>query len=280
MRRGITFTNRAYIMLAITAFFNLMAIVFDQLVVQQEDKIRKFDHVVNEKKQEVSQNLYAHKIFKELTFKIQFNTSDLITDINYLVRANNFLNSNLIKKINNNQIVDLKEIYVERIKNLVYKFHDSINETKFIFEKISKDNSFLKFLKKERSVDHLNHPIYPINRIENHFKKTLKSKNDNFLSTYNFEAKTEKEQSDNYPIYSRFYEDLLKFNELQYGLDTLSNIFKEEFNSSFALYNILLDDYAMLKNLKNYLILLSILFQILGLVSLIILFRTLIIENK
>ncbi|MDC0401028.1 hypothetical protein OAM05_01325, partial [Candidatus Pelagibacter sp.] len=61
-----------------------MAIVFDQLVVQQEDKIRKFDHVVNEKKQEVSQNLYAHKIFKELTFKIQFNTSDLITDINYL----------------------------------------------------------------------------------------------------------------------------------------------------------------------------------------------------
>ena len=69
MRRGISFTKTAYILLAITASFNLMAIVFDQLVVQQEDKIRSFDHIVNEQKQEVNYNLYAHKIFKELYFK-------------------------------------------------------------------------------------------------------------------------------------------------------------------------------------------------------------------
>lgn len=280
MRRGISFTRKAYVMLAITASFNLMAIVFDQLVVQQEDKIRKFDHIINEQKQEVSQNLYANKIFKELSFKVQFNASDLITDINYLVRATNFLNSNLSKKISNDQIVDLRETYIKKIKNLVNKFHNSINDTKFVFEKISKDSSFIKFLKKERAIDDDSNPSYPINRIEKTFQKVIDSKNDYFLSNYNFNALTEKEQSDNFPIYTRLYKELTTFNDLKYGLDDLSVLFKDEFNTSFSLYSILLDDYAELKNLKNYLILISILFQILGLVSLIFLFRTLILENK
>ena len=280
MRRGISFTRKAYIMLAITASFNLMAIVFDQLVVQQEDKIRKFDHIINEQKQEVSQNLYANKIFKELSFKVQFNASDLITDINYLVRATNFLNSNISKKISNDQIVDLRETYIKKIKNLVNKFHNSINDTKFVFEKISKDSSFIKFLKKEGAIDDDSNPSYPINRIEKTFQKVIDSKNDYFLSNYNFNALTEKEQSDNFPIYTRLYNKLTTFNDLKYGLDDLSVLFKDEFNTSFSLYSILLDDYAELKNLKNYLILISILFQILGLVSLILLFRTLILENK
>ena len=280
MRRGISFTRKAYVMLAITASFNLMAIVFDQLVVQQEDKIRKFDHIINEQKQEVSQNLYANKIFKELSFKVQFNASDLITDINYLVRATNFLNSNLSKKISNDQIVDLRETYIKKIKNLVNKFHNSINDTKFVFEKISKDSSFIKFLKKERAIDDDSNPSYPINRIEKTFQKVIDSKNDYFLSNYNFNALTEKEQSDNFPIYTRLYKELTTFNDLKYGLDDLSVLFKDEFNTSFSLYSILLDDFAELKNLKNYLILISILFQILGLVSLIFLFRTLILENK
>ena len=280
MRRGISFTRKAYVMLAITASFNLMAIVFDQLVVQQEDKIRKFDHIINEQKQEVSQNLYANKIFKELSFKVQFNASDLITDINYLVRATNFLNSNLSKKISNDQIVDLRETYIEKIKNLVNKFHNSINDTKFVFEKMSKDSSFIKFLRKERAIDDVSNPSYPINRIEKTFQKVIDSKNDYFLSNYNFNALTEKEQSDNFPIYTRLYKELTTFNDLKYGLDDLSVLFKDEFNTSFSLYSILLDDFAELKNLKNYLILISILFQILGLVSLIFLFRTLILENK
>ena len=41
MRRGIKFSKVAYIVLGLAAFFNLMSIIFDQLVVQHEDKIRK-----------------------------------------------------------------------------------------------------------------------------------------------------------------------------------------------------------------------------------------------
>ena len=69
MRRGIRFSKRAYIFLAVTAFFNLMSIIFDQLVVQQEDKIRAFDHTINEKRQEVYSNLNSHRVFNELFSK-------------------------------------------------------------------------------------------------------------------------------------------------------------------------------------------------------------------
>ena len=281
MRRGISFTKRAYILLAITAFFNLMAIVFDQLVVQQEDKIRSFDHIVNEKKQEVNYNLYAHKIFKELYFKIHFNSSDLITDINFLTRALNFLNSDLPKKINDDKIIKLKTKYKKKINNINKKYHNSINDSKILLDGVTKDSAFLKLVNKDIRTDGYQILSYPMKRLDSKLKNLIKeSKNNNFLLSYNFNAKTAKEQSDNYPIYKKFYKNLVAFNGLKFELDTFSQTFKLEFNKSFAIYYILLDDYAELKNLKNYLILLSILFQILGLVSLIILFRTLILDNK
>ena len=64
MRRGIKFSKKAYIILGITALFNLLSIVFDQLVVQQEDKIRIFDKEMNNQKIEVNSILYAHSGIK------------------------------------------------------------------------------------------------------------------------------------------------------------------------------------------------------------------------
>ena len=43
-----------------------------------------------------------------------------------------------------------------------------------------------------------------------------------YLSDYNFNAKTAKEQSDNYPIYSKIYDDVLKLNSLKFSLDNIS----------------------------------------------------------
>ena len=262
MRRGITFSKKAYIFLAITALFNLMAIVFDQLVVQQEDKIRDFDQIVNEQKQEVNHNLYAHKIFKELFFKIHFNAKDLMYEMSYLVRATNFLNTDLPKKIEEDKIVKIKKIYIKKTKNIV--------------------KMFLKFIEKEKPPnEQFFNPVYLSNRIEKKLNKLLKKKEYDLLSNYNFNAKTIKEQSDNFLIYYRFYDDYYSnLTFLKFEFEDLSQSFKQEFNNSFTIYYILLDDFAALKNLKNYLILLSILFQIFGLVSLIILFRILITEHK
>ena len=280
MRRGIKFSKKAYIFLALTAIFNLSSIVFDQLVVQQEDKIRKFDHIINEQKQEVYANLNSHKIFNELFFKVHFNAADLITDLNYLVRATNFFNGDLPKKIEENKIKKIKKIYIQKTKNIITKFEKSVTDSQLIFSKVKNDKAFIKFTKKERPVDDWRNPLFPLLRLEKDFRKLKNKIQYDYLSNYNFNAKTTKEQSNNHPIYSRIYNDVLDLNSLKFELDDLADSFKVEFNKSFAIYYILLDENAELNNFKNYLILLSILFQIIGLVSLIILFRILIIENK
>ena len=59
MRRGFKLTGLGYFFLALTAIFNLLSIIFDQLVVQQENKIRNYDQIVNEKRIEVNHFLYT-----------------------------------------------------------------------------------------------------------------------------------------------------------------------------------------------------------------------------
>ena len=280
MRRGINFSKTAYIFLAITAFFNLLSIVFDQLVVQQEDKIREFDHIVTEKKQEVYNSLHSHKVFNELFFKVHFSAADLMTDLNYLTRATNFLNGDLPKKIEKNKIEDIKIIYIKKIKNIPNRLNKSVKDSQLIFQKVKQDKMFLKFLEKERSIDNYYNPSIPINRLDYDFIKLLKNVEYDYLSNYNFNAKTKKEQSANFPIYTKIYDDIYQLNFLKHALDQLSETFKEEFNKNFSVYYVLLDDFAKLINIKNYLILLSILFQIVALVSLMVLFRVLIVENK
>jgi hypothetical protein len=73
---------------------------------------------------------------------------------------------------------------------------------------------------------------------------------------------------------------MLEYNRLKNKFNYLAQDFKEEFSRSYSEYYILLDEFAEQQNKKNYLILFSILFQIMGLVSLVFLFRILILENK
>ena len=292
MRRGLKFSNLGYFFLALTAIFNLMSIVFDQLVVQQENKIRNYDQIVNEKKIEVNHFLYTHKVFKEISFKIHFSASNLIEEINFLTRALNYLNSDLPKKISKKEIIILKKTYKKKLINNVNRFNESITDLQLIFYNIQEDKIFLNFLEKKRPPDTQFHPAYELLRYANRLEKLISKRKEsveiakkyddvgyNYLSNYNFDAKTEKEQLDNYELYKEIYTDMLQFNRLRYNFESLSKDFKNEFDTSFSEYFISLDNFAELNVRKNYLILLSILFQIIGLVTLASLFRVLIIDN-
>ena len=182
--------------------------------------------------------------------------------------------------VEKNKIEEIKIIYVKKIKNIVVSLNKSAKDSHLIFRKVKQDKIFLKFLEKKRSVDDYWNPVFPINGLESDFTELLKKTEYDYLSNYNFNAKTTKEQADNYPLYTRIYDDIVELNSLKHSLNDLSEAFKEEFNKNFAIYYLLLDNFAELNNFKNYLILLSILFQIIGLVGLMVLFRILIIENK
>ena len=280
MRRGIKFSTQAYIFLALTGLFNLLSIVFDQLVVQQQDKIRKFDQTISSKKQEVYSNLNSHKIFNELYITVHFRSSDLITELNYLTKALNFLNGNMPKKIEQSKIEKIKPTYIEKIKKISNNFKITVKESNLIFKKVQQDKMFLKFLEKERSIHDYWNPTDPLEQLEKDFQELLDKTKYKYLSNYNFNAATSKEQLANYSLYTKIYDDIHDFNFLKHSIDDLSESFREEYNKNFSTYYLLLDEFAELNNLKNYLILLSILFQIIALVTLVILFRVLIIENK
>ena len=292
MRRGLKFSGLGYFFLALTAIFNLMSIIFDQLVVQQENKIRNYDQIVNEKRIEVNHFLYTHKVFKEISFKIHFSASNLIEEINFLTRILNFLNSDLPKKITQNEINTLKKSYKKKLISNVDRFNESITDLQLIFYNIQEDKIFLDFLEKKRPPDTQFHPAYELMRYANKLEKLVSKRKKslevakkyddvgyNYLSNYNFDANTEAEQLRNYELYKEIYADLLQFNRLRWNFESLSEDFKNEFDTSFSEYFIFLDNFAELIVAKNYLILLSILFQIIGLVALASLFRVLIVDN-
>ena len=292
MRRGLKFSGLGYFFLALTAIFNLMSIIFDQLVVQQENKIRNYDQIVNEKRIEVNHFLYTHKVFKEISFKIHFSASNLIEEINFLTRILNFLNSDLPKKITQNEINTLKKSYNKKLISNVDRFNESITDLQLIFYNIQEDKIFLDFLEKKRPPDTQFHPAYELMRYANKLEKLVSKRKKslevakkyddvgyNYLSNYNFDANTEAEQLRNYELYKEIYADLLQFNRLRWNFESLSEDFKNEFDTSFSEYFIFLDNFAELNVAKNYLILLSILFQIIGLVALASLFRVLIVDN-
>ncbi len=287
MRRGIKFSKTAYLILGLTAFFNLSSIVFDQLVVQHQDKIRVFDSKINNHKLEINSLLYAHKVFDELNFKVHFSAEKMIGETNYLVKSINYFNSNLPKKISDVEVEKIKKIYIEKTKNLAKNFKITLYETKRIFYKILEDPTLIKFLNQDRQFDSKFLPNENITKLKKYFdgkswagyyfdEKIV----DEFLSKYNFSAKTEDDQLSNYPIYKDFYNEIYDYNRQKDPFYSLSQGFRGEFNKSFSTHTIMLEDYNNLQNIKNYLILTSILFQIIGLVFLMILFRVLILENK
>ena len=287
MRRGIKFSKKAYLVLGLTAFFNLSSIVFDQLVVQHQDKIRVFDSKINNHKLEINSLLYAHKVFDELNFKVHFSAEKMIGETNYLVKSINYFNSNLPKKISDVEVEKIKKIYIEKTKNLAKNFKITLYETKRIIYKILEDPTLIKFLNQDRQFDSKFLPNEKITKLKKYFdgkswagyyfnEKIV----DEFLSKYNFSAKTEEEQLSNFPIYKDFYNEIYDYNRQKNDFYYLSQGFRGEFNKSFSTHTIMLEDYNNLQNIKNYLILTSILFQIIGLVFLMILFRVLILDNK
>ena len=228
MRRGIKFSKKAYIFLALTAIFNLSSIVFDQLVVQQEDKIRKFDHIINEQKQEVYANLNSHKIFNELFFKVHFNAADLITDLNYLVRATNFFNGDLPKKIEENKIKKIKKIYVQKTKNIITKFEKSVTDSQLIFSKVKNDKAFIKFTKKERPVEDWYNPLFPLLRLEKDFRKLKNKIQYDYFSYQGRRLGAHSGSSSDDLIFFLGYSDeistaLMSFNKERHGIKSMTH---------------------------------------------------------
>ena len=146
--------------------------------------------------------------------------------------------------------------FLEKFNNLTPDFNKKVNETDLIIS-----NNFPN-LKKDILIDEL--LIDP-----------------GLFKTFRFEISDDEKimddiNNENYRIYSEVYNKITRYGDIQYLSLYYLRVYEEEYINTFSNFFKTLDEYAEQKNKINYYILLSIISQILSLLFLLILFRSLI----
>ena len=283
MRRKILKNKKIIISLVIVAGFTFLSFFFDQLVVQQENKIRKFNTEISNERIKINQNLFLiNSIFsvsKDTAYsgQIMKHTLDDAYSRRYLFNPEEYgkekenilisgvkafekhliFHDDLFLKIleKHNQKADLIKFYLENFKKNDI-FLKSIEESEYNLEPLKKEFDNLYISKGEFE----------------YFKKIRKNLVDWSVTATNQD-----------PFWVFYGEVRDKITKLSYIGDMIYAT-----GEGIAVIHVnKLDEYeknllnfSRVKNDKNFFILLSILFQILALTSLMYLFKIIINQEK
>lgn len=284
MRRKILKNKSIIISLVIVATFTFLSFFFDQLVVQQENNIRKKNTEISNKKIELSQNLFLlnsiFNISKDLSYSTRLRKTTL--DDAYSRRS---LFSNPEDYGNSKDEILLSGVagfqkhleYHDEIYLTVLNNHNKKTDTvKFYLDNFKKNKVYLKAI--EMSEWNLNYLLEDLDKYyitEDEFEKfrqLRKTKIDWDLFVTNNDP--------HYNFYSKIRD---KLHDLGYLADTLyaasEDVIILHINGIKDYENSLIN-FSKVKNKKNFYILLSILFQILALTSLMFLFKIIINQDK
>ena len=284
MRRKILKNKNLIISLIIVAFFTFLSFFFDQLVVQQENNIRKMNTDTSNKRIEISKSLFLinsiFSISKDLSYSSQIKKNTL--DDAYS-RHSLFSNPDDYGKFKDKILISgvdgfkKHKIFHEEIFMKVLKNHNNKTDLViFYIDNFKKNDLFLNAIKSSE---------YDLTQLTENLDKLYFSK-DEFEQLEilqgegtNWSLLTANED----PFYIFYSETRDKLNNLGYIGDLLYtagnniiNLHLKEINN----YEKQLINYANVKNKKNLYILLSILFQILALSSLMYLFKIIINQEK
>ena len=284
MRRKILKNKKLIISLIIVAFFTFLSFFFDQLVVQQENNIRKINTETSNKRIEISKGLFLinsiFSISKDLSYSSQIkkNTLDDAYSRHSLFSDpedyGKFKDKILISGIDG---FKKHKIFHEEIFIKVLENHNSKTDlVKFYIDNFNKYDLFLEGIKaSEYDLTQLTENLDKYYFTEDDFKKIkiLQDKGTNWdLLTAN-----------NDPFYTFYSDAREKLNDLGYIGDLLYSVGNDIINlhlQEIKNYERNLISFSNIKNKKNLFILLSILFQILALSSLMYLFKIIINQEK
>ena len=272
MRRG-KLSNLSIKLVILIAFFTLTSFVFDQLVIQTENKIRDVDF-----EYERSFNEYLR------TKSVLFNVNDLVYRTR--VKNENFIDrAEILEKAIYN--IKFNKPYFE--KNFNSSFTSDLNQNlqtifinryKSMYLEIFEESSYLFRLVRglpiramqENELSEFNQNIE--DNIWN-LEKVLNS-NIEFYKTYKFHEKKEIITYDDYvDLRSNLRKFLNYYTNSSIYLAEINEIYGKYYNFFAAQSYSHLDELNQNLNLKNFYILLSVLAQILSLFFLLLLFRTL-----
>ena len=266
MRRSKKLSSSVTIFLLLAAFFNLFSYSLDQLIVQGEDKLRKLNNDLQNKRLIVSDLSNSLNIFQNLRYEISYEADLLSSIIGFNSKSYNIFqsqsdSSNEIdaKLTDKNLIKNSKELelfYAKSIEDWIKIINKKTKQFHKIFKENFSSGQTFEYLKSDQSFNiYLDKPIFVISKKE-----------------YN-------EFSDGFEAYEFLTEYNDKLYNIEDELDSFETKIEREYLFSISKYFDVLDVYSNQNNFNNYLILSSILSQILGLFFLLFLFRSLIKEN-
>ena len=277
MRRG-KLNNISIKLVVLIAFFTLTSFVFDQLVIQTENKIRDVDF-----EYERNFNEYLR------TKSVLFNVNDLVYRTR--VKGENFIDrAEILEKAIYN--IKFNKVYFENNFNDIFDSDLNqnlqtifINRYKSMYLEIFEESSDLFKLARGLPIRAMKEKIF---LDENQkvldsmwgLEKVLNS-NIEFYDTYKFYEKKEINTFDDYlDLRANLREFLNYYSNSSVHLIQINDIYGKYYNYFAEKSYENLDKLNKNQNLKNFYILLSVLAQILSLFFLLVLFKTLLNFKK
>jgi hypothetical protein len=277
MRRG-KLNNMSIKLVVLIAFFTLTSFVFDQLVIQTENKIRDVDF-----EYERNFNEYLR------TKSVLFNVNDLVYRTR--VKGENFIDrAEILEKAIYN--IKFNKVYFENNFNDIFDSDLNqnlqtifINRYKSMYLEIFEESSDLFKLARGLPIRAMKEKIFSD---ENQkvldsmwgLEKVLNS-NIEFYDTYKFYEKKEINTFDDYlDLRANLREFLNYYSNSSVYLTKINDVYGKYYNYFAEKSYEYLDKLNKNQNLKNFYILLSVLAQILSLFFLLVLFKTLLNFKK
>ena len=284
MRRKILKNNNITIALCFVALFTGLSFVFDQRVVQQESKIRNIESQISNSKITLQKNLFLmnslFSLSKELSFLGQIKKN--ILDDTMLRRSffkdyvdypdlhkdfKPFRNTN---KIGSQKLTD---IHTKIFKDVIKSHNKKVDQVSYYLNIFNQNQSFLDIVK---DFDLSN---FKKDNFESFYISNNEVKDIPFDEVLPYEL-TATDKHSLYKSYSKFRDKIHEFSNIGDDMHGISMELMLLHEDNFRLYEKVLIDYSKMKNDKNLFILFSILFQILGLTSLMFLFKIIINQEK
>ena len=259
-------SKKAYILLFITAFLHLFSIVFKQLVIQQVHTMRNLDQNISYNSIKVQSLRSNNDFLNDLHLIYYLNNLNFISELNEYSSNLVNLNSNT-KDFSEKKVDDAREYYFNKLQSLYKKNHLYEYDNLYLLNDLFENDEFF------RSTDTYN----KFKTSYEYFKSELNKYQPNLYIKFNKDTKSQEEKSENFKTYSEIYRYQADFGDLfeDFYEDVKKDLHGDLLRQFIKQYSFI-ETYNDNKNLKNYYLILSILFQILGLTFLLLLFKELI----
>ena len=267
MRRTNIITKKIIILFILSGFFNLLSYVFDQLVIQSELKTRELDRKMMINKTSIETLIINIDTLSDLSFNIANSSTHYLKHLHTSMHGSeSFLGKNPNSKHTWEKVFNKKEIPEKIGKNFFKKYNQMIldynikvdSAEKIILTFVPEASKY--FLSRDLKID------------------------PNILDTYNpyyIDDEIEKNRvyNENYRIYSKIHKTINKFDYFSYLADWKIKKLEKEYVKEFSKFYDFIDEYAKQQNKINYYILFSIISQILGILFILLLFKSIFINQ-